>query len=783
MTKRKQTEEALKEERNFVSAILETIGTLVVVLDREGRIVRFNRACEKATGYSFDEVKGRPLRDIFLLPEETDSVEEVFKALKGGRFPITHQNYWVTKDGRLRLITWSNTAMVDDQGIVRHIIGSGLDITEKQQAEDKILKLSHAVEQSPSMILIYDQNGVIEYLNPKYTEITGYTLEDLGGLTAGASGGQSPKEYTRMWAELGSSGKWRGEVRNRKKQGGFYWESTSVSAIRNSLGEVTHYVKVAEDITEKKRIEQELTGYRQRLEDQVESRTAEISRINEQLRQEILERRTAEEEQLKFMALVRYSGDFICMAALDGQLLYLNEAGRRLVGLDGREDITHLHITDFAPDDQVNHISEEVIPTVEQRGRWRGETRLKKFIAGRNIEVAADVFVVKDFQNGQPVCLATIMRDITEKKKTEERIKRSEERFRRAIIDAPIPIMLHAEDGEVLCISTSWTELTGYSPDEIPTMSDWVNKAYGENRDEIKNGINKLFDLEGKVSEGEFVITAKNGRELTWDFSSAHLGCLPDGRRLVISMAMDVTQRKEAEQALAGRTEELVRSNAELEQFAYIASHDLQEPLRKIINFVDLLEKRYKGHIDERADKYINYVVDGATRMQKLINDLLTYSRVGRAEYTFQPVNVQEILEGTLSDLHMAVKESGAVISFGPLPTIKVNQNRFGQLLQNLIGNAIKFRSGEPPRIHVSAEFEDGQWGFSVSDNGIGLEPRHAKRIFEVFQRLHARDEYPGTGIGLAICKKIVDRHGGRIWVESQPGNGATFCFTIPVRR
>ncbi|MBF0496984.1 MAG: PAS domain S-box protein, partial [Deltaproteobacteria bacterium] len=210
--------------------------------------------------------------------------------------------------------------------------------------------------------------------------------------------------------------KWRGEFRNRKKHGGFYWESTSVSAIRNSRGEVTHYVKVAEDITEKKRTEQELTGYRKRLEDQVESRTAEISRIDEQLRQEILERQTAEEEQLKFMALVKHSGDFIGMAALDGQVLYLNEAGRCLVGLDDREDITLLRITDFAPDDRVYRINEEVMPAIKQSGRWRGETRLKNFVDGRNIEMAADVFVVRDFQNGQPICLATIMRDITEKK-------------------------------------------------------------------------------------------------------------------------------------------------------------------------------------------------------------------------------------------------------------------------------------------------------------------------------------------------------------------------------
>jgi len=225
---------------------------------------------------------------------------------------------------------------------------------------------------------------------------------------------------------------------------------------------------------------------------------------------------------------------------------------------------------------------------------------------------------------------------------------------------------------------------------------------------------------------------------------------------------------------------ELRRSNENLEQFAYVASHDLQEPLRMMASYSSLLEKRYKSKLDKDADEFISYIVDGAKRMQTLINDLLTYSRVGREEAIISAVNINTVLAGVKQSLAAAINESGAIITNDELPTVNGRESNFTHLFLNLIDNAIKFRGSEPPRIHISAYKKGLEWVFSVKDNGIGIESQYKDRIFLIFQRLHGRGAYSGTGIGLAICKKIAETEGGRIWVESNVGEGSNFCFTIP---
>jgi len=259
--------------------------------------------------------------------------------------------------------------------------------------------------------------------------------------------------------------------------------------------------------------------------------------------------------------------------------------------------------------------------------------------------------------------------------------------------------------------------------------------------------------------------------------------------QMVLLAIEDITDRKRAEKELK-QAEELRQaitalelSNRDLEQFAYVASHDLQEPLRMVSSFTQLLAKRYQGKLDKDADEFIDYIVAGAERMQALINDLLTYSRVDTRGESFGPIDSEAAFGQAIANLRVAIEEGEAVITHDPLPPLIADNSQIVQLFQNLLGNAIKFHGKEPPRVHVSARQENNKWVFSLRDNGIGIAPEYFDRVFVIFQRLHGREEYLGTGTGLAICKRIVERHGGRIWVESEINKGSTFYFALPTGR
>lgn len=266
---------------------------------------------------------------------------------------------------------------------------------------------------------------------------------------------------------------------------------------------------------------------------------------------------------------------------------------------------------------------------------------------------------------------------------------------------------------------------------------------------------------------------------------------LEDTQKALLNILDDLNQSSEEikkahdilEVRVKERTSELARSNAELEQFAYIASHDLQEPLRMVSSYVQLLERRYKGRLDEDADDFIGFAAEGSRRMQKMINDLLAYSRVGTRGKKFEMIDLETALSQATENLQLAIKEKRAVITHDPLPLVFGDSGQLAQVFQNLIDNAIKFSGEESPRVHISASLKGRDCVCSVSDNGIGIDPEYMDRLFLLFQRLHTRKQYPGTGLGLAICKRIVERHGGRIWVESKPKKGSVFYFTMPTTK
>jgi PAS domain S-box-containing protein len=380
-----------------------------------------------------------------------------------------------------------------------------------------------------------------------------------------------------------------------------------------------------------------------------------------------------------------------------------------------------------------------------------------------------------------PEGLAVYFRDISAHKHAEE----ASLRLAAIVESSDDAIVSKSLDGIVTSWNAAAERIFGYRAEEM--IGQPILRLLPEERHDEERLILERLRRGERVDHFETVRRTKEGRLLD---VSVTISPLRDERGTIIGaskIARDITERKRNEEALrrseqdlAERAAELERLNTELQQFGYIVSHDLQEPLRTITNFVQLLTKRLQGTVDAQAAELIGFIVDGAQRMQALITDLLAYTRVGGSALSFNAVDSEALLARVLGDLQLVIREQGAEVTHEALPTVHGDAGQLGLVVQNLIGNALKFRSTAPPCIHLAARREGRQWVFSVRDNGIGIEPQYKERIFQVFQRLHPRSQYPGTGIGLAICKKIIERHGGRMWVESERGQGATFYFTLP---
>lgn len=382
-------------------------------------------------------------------------------------------------------------------------------------------------------------------------------------------------------------------------------------------------------------------------------------------------------------------------------------------------------------------------------------------------------------KNAKVIYAIAVFNDISKRKRLEDEIIKKEV-FLDSIIEN-IPNMLFVKDAEELRFvrfNKAGEELLGYPKKEMIGKNDYdffpkeqADFFTAKDRDVLESG--KMLDI-----PEELIQTKKKGERIL------HTKKIPitdeSGKPLyLLGISEDITEKKKAADALEQRTRELARSNTDLEQFAYVASHDLQEPLRTVSSYVQLIERRYEDKLDNDAKEFIKFAVDGVNRMQNLISALLQYSRVSTRGQEPVPTNIEDVINAVKQNLHEAIVESKATITADELPTLKADEAQMIQLFQNLIGNALKFKGEADPKIHISAKKQDSFWLFSVKDNGIGIEKENLERIFIIFQRLHTRDEYKGTGIGLAVCKKIVERHGGKIWAESEEGKGTTFFFTI----
>jgi PAS domain S-box-containing protein len=389
--------------------------------------------------------------------------------------------------------------------------------------------------------------------------------------------------------------------------------------------------------------------------------------------------------------------------------------------------------------------------------------------------------MLSPLESAEGILVTAAIRDISVRKGAETHLAQMEGRYRGLLEAAPDAMVVVNVAGEIVLLNVRAEKEFGYSRDELigQKVKNIIPEGFAERL--IADGTRSAAEaLAQQIGMGiELIGRRKDGSEFPIELM---LSPLESAEGILVTAAIrDISVRQKAEKHLVKTVGELKRSNDELRQFAYVSSHDLQEPLRMVSSYTQLLAKRYKGRLDSDADEFIAYAVDGCNRMQGLIQDLLTYSRAGTNGKALHEISGEDALRVALTNLRPTIEQSGAVVTHDSLPAVTTDAPQLTQVFQNLVGNAIKYRGHEVPQVHVSATNNGGdEWIFSVRDNGLGIDPQYFERIFIIFQRLHGREEFEGTGIGLAICKKILERLGGRIWVESQPEKGSTFYFALP---
>jgi len=508
---------------------------------------------------------------------------------------------------------------------------------------------------------------------------------------------------------------------------------------------------------------------------------------------DITERKEAEQALRKSEQLYRAIGESIdygvWVCTPDGQNTYASESFLKLVG------ITQDQCSNFGwgnvlhPGDAERTIAawKECVRTAAM---WNIEHRFRG-VDGKWHPVLARGVPVRDEQ-GLITCWAGINLDISQIKRAEEALYASEERFRRAVMDSPFPILLHAEDGTIIQASNSWCEITGYSREELATIADWTERAYGEKRALVQVDIDRLYSLDHRVAEGDYTIRTQSGGTRIWDFSSAPLGRLPDGRRMVISMAMDVTERRavedevrrlnaELEQRVQDRTAQLELVNSELEAFSYSVSHDLRAPVRAIDGFAGILSEEHAERLDQEGRRLLGVIKSESGRMGKLIDDLLNFSRIGRTPMKLEEIDMTALAQDVWEEQAHLHPERRPAVNMTPLPPARGDRAMIRLVWSNLISNALKFTKYQPNTIiEIGAITENAETThYYIRDNGAGFNMKYVHKLFGVFQRLHDSSSFEGTGVGLALAQRIIHRHGGSIRAEGKVDAGATFYFSL----
>jgi PAS domain S-box-containing protein len=780
ITERKQAEEQLERSNQKLNEILVSIQDDFYVLDRDWKFVYASKLFTSKIGKEPEDFAGQNIWEMF--PKHVGTAfEENFRAAmekrEVRRFEV---------GGQYTAAWYRMTAFPSADGIT--VLGT--DITERKKAELQLAKVASFPERNPNPIIELEHSGKVGYLNPKAREL----FPDIAG-----AGFEHP-----MLAGL--------EQVIEK----FEEEKLETSLAREVKAGDAYYLQTIANVPESRAIRLynvEITA-RKRAENSVQTRMhltefAATHSLDEILQETLDEVGKITDSPIGFYHFVEADQETLALqtwstrtlrefCTAEGKGLHYNvsDAGVWVDCIHQRRPVIH---NDYAslpnrkglPEGHAQVIRELVVPIL------RGDRVVSILGVGNK----PSDYTEKDVE--MVSYLADVAWEIAERKRTEELLReatlqKQASQYARTLLEVSIdPLVTISPEGKITDVNEATIQATGAPRQELVGANF---SSYFTEPEKAEQGYKQVF-ADGFVTNYPLTVRHRNGHLMDVLYNASLYKDANGNVQGVFAAARDVTAQKQVEAELKRHQEnlamlvkertskleesnrELARSNENLEQFAYVASHDLQEPLRIMSSYSQLLEKRYKGQLDQDANEFIDFIVDAASRMQKLITDLLAYSRAGREATDLVEVDCNKVVRRLVTNMAATIESADGNVTFDRLPTILAHESSVIQLFQNLIGNALKFRGEQPPGIHISARQDGGEWVFSVRDNGIGIESQYSQRIFMIFQRLHSREKYPGTGIGLSICKKIVDNLGGRIWVESEPGQGSTFTFTVPVRK
>jgi PAS domain S-box-containing protein len=733
--------------------LLEAAPDAMVVVNQGGEIVLLNVQAEKQFGYHRDELIGQRVTNIIpagfaerLIADGTRSVAEALAQQIGTGIELTGRR----KNGTEFPIEIMLSPLEGAGGIL--VTAAIRNITVRKDAETHLAQMEGRyrglLEAAPDAMVVVNQQGEIVLLNVQAEKQFGYHRDELVGQ----------------------------QVRNIIPEG--FAERLIADGLRSAAEALAQQIGTGIELTALRKNGTEFPI--ELMLSPLES--AEGILVTAAIR-DITVRKDAEthlaQMEGRYRGLLEAAPDAMVVVNQRGEIVLLNVQAEKQFGYH-RDELVGQQVRNIIPEGFAERLIADGLRSAAEALAQQIGTGIELTALRKNGSEFPIELMLSPLESAEGILVTAAIRDITVRKDAETHLAQMESRYRGLLEAAPDAMVVVNQLGEIVLLNVQAEKQFGYHRDELvgQQVRNIIPEGFAERL--IADGLRSAEDaLAQQIGTGiELAGRRKNGSEFPIELMLSPLGSAEG--ILVTAAIRDITNRKKAEALLLQKVDELNRSNEELGQFAYVASHDLQEPLRMVASYTQLLSRRYKGKLDADADEFIAFAVDGASRMQRLIQDLLTYSRVGTKGKDFLDTSSEEALAQALINLRSAVEESGALVTHDPLPGVLADDMQLVQLFQNLVGNAIKYQSHGVPLVHVSAAKDRGKkWMFSVHDNGLGIDPLYFEKIFGMFQRLHKREEFAGTGIGLAVCKKIVERHGGSISVESQPGQGSTFRFAL----